>query len=139
MSKYIVEEDKHERYQKNLEIPLLNTLAAIIWSIVVFQKVVPFVGKSKAYAIAIAFIVLFVYLSYKPIISILPCIASGVAYTMSLWLIPGLVSNVILKIILKIVFLIFVIMVELTIFGNATIPWLEEKTARPPRIYKIDD
>ena len=47
-------------------------------------------------------------------------------------------GNNVVSIIVKAIILIIAIMIEFCIVINATLPWLERKTATPPRIRKID-
>lgn len=41
MAKYIVEDYKINAYEKNYRIPLVNIIAAIVWSIPLHQKLFP--------------------------------------------------------------------------------------------------
>ena len=44
MAKYIVEETKTSKYEKNFKFPLINLIPAIVWCIPVHQKLSPLAG-----------------------------------------------------------------------------------------------
>lgn len=66
MAKYIVEDIKTRKFEKDYKFPLINLIPAIIWSIPVYQKVSPIFGMLGAYGAGAAFIILFMALSYMP-------------------------------------------------------------------------
>ena len=49
MAKYIVEETKTSKYEKNFKFPLINLIPAIVWCIPVHQKLSPLAGTMGAY------------------------------------------------------------------------------------------
>ena len=67
MAKYIVEETKTSKYEKNFKFPLINLIPAIVWCIPVHQKLSPFIGTMGAFIAVAAFFILYVLLSYVPI------------------------------------------------------------------------
>ena len=69
MAKYIVEETKTSKYEKNFKFPLINLIPAIVWCIPVHQKLSPIIGTAGAYGVVAAFFVLYILLSYVPIVA----------------------------------------------------------------------
>ena len=139
MAKYIVEETKTSKYEKNFKFPLINLIPAIIWCIPVHQKLTPLVGTMGAYIAVAAYFVLYILLSYVPIAALAPGVASVIMMTAMLWAPADHIGNNVARIIVKAVILIIAIMIEFCIVINATLPWLERKTATPPRVRKIED
>ncbi|MFR4144977.1 MAG: hypothetical protein ACLT1J_00650 [Mediterraneibacter gnavus] len=41
MAKYIVEEKKNSKYEKNYQMPMINILPGIVWSVPLHQKLFP--------------------------------------------------------------------------------------------------
>lgn len=87
----------------------------------------------------IDFVALYWYLSLKPIIAVIPCMAGVVMFTALFWVFADYIGNTPVRIILKIIILGIAVMIELCIWINATLPWLEKKTAPKPRIRKVED
>ncbi len=139
MAKYIVEETNRSKYEKNFKFPMINLIPAIIWCIPVHQKLTPLVGTMGAYIAVAAFFVLYILLSYVPIAALAPGIGGVIILTALFWAPADHIGNNVARIIVKAVILIIAIMIELCIVINATLPWLERKTATPPRVRKIED
>ena len=78
-------------------------------------------------------------LIYVPIAALAPGVASVIMMTAMLWAPADHIGNNVARIIVKAVILIIAIMIEFCIVINATLPWLERKTATPPRVRKIED
>ena len=53
MAKYVIEETKTSKYEKDFKFPLINLIPVIVWCIPVHQKLLPLVGTMGAY-IAVA-------------------------------------------------------------------------------------
>lgn len=70
MAKYIVEETKTSKYEKNFKFPLINLIPAIVWCIPVHQKLSPLAGTMGAFIAVAAFFILYILLSYVPIVSL---------------------------------------------------------------------
>lgn len=51
MAKYIVEETKTSKYEKNFKFPLINLIPAIVWCIPVHQKLSPLAGTMGAFIV----------------------------------------------------------------------------------------
>ncbi len=134
MAKYIVETSKHEKYKKNYRIPFINLIPAFIWNIPIHQKLYPDASFWVTIGIGAAFIALYIYLSLKPIIAAIPCIAGIVILTALFWAPADHIGNMVVRIIVKGIILAVAIMVEFCIWTNATLPWLESKEANKPVI-----
>ena len=117
---------------------MINLIPAIIWCIPVHQKLTPLVGTMGAYIAVAAFFVLYILLSYVPIAVLAPGIGGVIILTALFWAPADHIGNNVVRIIVKAIILIIAIMIEFCIVINATLPWLERKTATPPRIRKID-
>ena len=86
MAKYIVEDRKISKFEKNYKFPMINLIPAIVWSIPIYQKVSPLFGTLGAYGAVAVFIVLFMTLSYLPFIAAAPGVAGVVMLTAMLWI-----------------------------------------------------
>lgn len=137
MAKYVIVPDKHEKFEKNYVFPFINIVPAVVWSIPIHQKLFPEAGFWIVALYTVAFIALYLFVSLKPIIAAVPCIAGVVIYTLTIWIPINYIENNVVRIILKGVALVFVILVELAIWTNATLPWLQEKTYKPT-IRRVD-
>ncbi len=85
------------------------------------------------------FFVLYILLSYVPIIALAPGIASVIMLT-GLFLVPANhIGNNVVRILVKGVVLVIMVLIEFCVFINATLPWLERKTALPPRVRKLSN
>lgn len=80
------------------------------------------------------FIFLYVILSYIPVIAAIPAIAGGIILTGLFWVPADYIGNDVARIIVKVLILAVCGLVELAIFANATVPWLEGKEDNKPRI-----
>ena len=76
MAKYIVEDVKTSKFEKNYKFPLINLIPAIVWGIPVYQKMQPVIGTAGAYGAVAGFLILYITLSYLPIAALIPAIAS---------------------------------------------------------------
>ena len=85
MAKYVIEETKTSKYEKDFKFPLINLIPVIVWCIPVHQKLLPLVGTMGAYIAVAVFLVLYVILSFVPIAAVAPGIASVIMMTAMLW------------------------------------------------------
>lgn len=76
----------------------------------------------------------YVILSYIPVIAAIPAIAGGIILTGLFWVSADYIGNDVARIIVKVLILVVCGLVELAIFANATVPWLEGKEDNKPRI-----
>ena len=134
MAKYIVEERTALRYEKNYKLPMVNIIPAIVWSIPLHQKLFPDASWWGTLFLCAMFVVVYWYLSMKPIIAAIPCVAGVVMFTALFWVFADYIGNTPARIIVKIIILGVFIMIELCVWINATLPWLESKEANKPRI-----
>ena len=134
MAKYIVEDRKTSKFEKNYKFPMINLIPAIVWSIPIYQKVSSLFGTLGAYGAVVVFIVLFMTLSYLPFIAAVPGVAGVVMLTAMLWAPADHIGNNVVRFIVKGLILVFIIMVEFCIWINATLPWLERRSANKPII-----
>ena len=139
MAKYIVEDIMTNSYNKNYKIPLVNIVPAVVWSIPLHQKLFPDASWWMTFGICAAFVMLYCVLSYMPIIAAIPCIAGVVIFTGLFWVFADYIGNDIARIIVKIVIVVFFGFMELAVFANATIPWLDSKNPQKPRVRKIEE
>lgn len=139
MAKYIVEDIKTNSYDKNYKIPLINIVPAVVWSIPLHQKIFPDASWWMTFGICAAFVVLYCALSYMPIIAAVPCIAGVIIFTALFWVFADYIGNDIARIAVKVVIAAFFGFVELALFANATIPWLDRKNPQKPRVRRIEE
>lgn len=139
MAKYIVEETKTSKYEKNFKFPMINLIPAIIWCIPVHQKLSPLAGMMGAFIAVAAFFILYVLLSYVPIVALAPGVASVIMMTAMLWAPADHIGNNVARIVVKGIILAIMVLIEFCVLINATLPWLERKTATPPRVRRIED
>ena len=78
MAKYVIVPDKHEKFEKNYVFPFINIVSAVVWSIPIHQKLFPEAGFWIVALYTVAFIALYLFVSLKPIIAAVPCIAGVV-------------------------------------------------------------
>lgn len=139
MAKYIVEETKTSKYEKNFKFQMINLIPAIIWCIPVHQKMTSIIGTAGAYGVVAAFFVLYILLSYVPIVALAPGIASVIMLTGLFWAPADHIGNNVVRIIIKGIILLIMVLIEFCVLINATLPWLERKTATPPRVRKVEE
>ena len=139
MAKFIVEETKTSKYEKNYKFPLINLIPAIVWCIPVHQKLSPLAGTMGAYIAVVAFFILYVLLSYIPIAALVPGVASVIMMTAMLWAPADHIGNNVARIVVKGIILAIMVLIEFCVLINATLPWLERKTSPPPRVRRIED
>ena len=138
MAKYIIEETKTKKYEKDFKFPLINMIPAFVWCIPVHQKLSPVIGTVGAYAAVVAFFVLYILLTFVPIAALAPCVASVIMLTALFWAPADHIGNNVVRIIVKAVILIIAVLIEFSILINSTLPWLQEKTATPPRVRRVE-
>ena len=134
MAKYQVMIDDKLEYEKNYKLPLINIVPAVIWSIPFHQKLFPDAGWWMPFGLCAAFVVVYAVLSYLPIIVAVPSIAGVIILTALFWVPADYIGNNVVRIIVKVLIAIVCGFIELGIFTNATVPWLEGKEANKPRI-----
>ena len=134
MAKYIVIDSYKPSYEKNYKLPLINIVPAVIWSIPFHQKLFPDAGWWMTFGLCTAFVVVYVALSYFPIIAAVPSIAGVIILSALFWVPADYIGNNVVRIIVKVLIAIVCGFVELGIFANAMVPWLEGKEANKPRI-----
>lgn len=127
MARYIVEDIKTESFQKNFKLPFVNLIPAFIWSIPLHQKMFPDASWWTTFALCGLFVIAYMVLSFLPIITVAPCVAAVIIFTALAWAPADMLGNNVVRIIVKIVILAFFIMLELCVWINATLPWLERK------------
>lgn len=131
MAKYILVPSNKKNYEMNYQVPMINIIPGIIWSIPLAQKFLGGFGTLATFGICAAFAMLYVFLTFMPIISILPCVGGAIIYIGMIWSPIGLIDNDIVRIGLKVIVVAFIGLLEFTLVGNATLPWLEGKTDKP--------
>lgn len=134
MAKYIVEEKKNSKYEKNYQMPMINILPVIVWSVPLHQKLFPNTNGWVTVGLCVLFILFYIILSYIPVIAAIPAIAGGIILTGLFWVPADYIGNDVARIIVKVLILVVCGLMELAIFANATVPWLEGKEENKPRI-----
>ena len=138
MGKYIVEDRNTSTYEKNYKMPLVNIIPGIVWSVPVHQKFLSEMDWAIGFGICIAFIIGYCVLSYIPIISIVPCVAGAIIFTGLFWVFADYIGNDIGRIVVKVLIAAFFGFMELAVFANATVPWLDDRRKKKPRVYKVE-
>ena len=139
MAKYVVENFKKSSYEKNYKLPLINIIPAIVWSIPVHQKLFPEASWWMTFGLCTVFVILYCALSYMPIIAAIPCIASAVMFSGLFWVFADYIGNDIGRIVVKVLIVVVFGFMELAVFANATVPWLEGRRGKKPRVYKVEE
>ena len=139
MAKYIAHPTKTKEYETNYALPFINAIAGMVWSVPILQNLLPDVDGIVALGIGAIITILYVVLSVKPIIAIVPCIASVIMYTAMLWGVADNIGHIVIRVILKIVLLLFVVFAEFSIFVNATLRWLQRKYPKKPRVAVVKE
>lgn len=139
MARYIVMDKKTESYEPDVRLAFLNMIAGIIWAIPFVQKVFPNVNGLVGLGIGFIFTLVYIFVSFMPVIAIVPCVASGIMYTAVFWGFADGIDHNVWRVVLKIVILLIVIFIEFVVFGNATLPWVQEKFSTPPRVIRVED
>lgn len=98
----------------------------------------PLVGTLGAYIAVAVFFVAYILLSYVPIAVLAPAMASVIMMTAMLWAPADHIGNNVVRIIVKGVILVIMVLIEFCVLINATLSWLERKTATPPRVRKVE-
>lgn len=138
MATYIVQTDNTKRYQKNYGLPLINIIPAVVWSIPFHQKLFPDDSFWVTLGLCGLFVLLYVFLSFSPVISAIPCVASVVMLTAMFWALMDGIGNDIIRILIKIAILAIAVFIELGIFSNALVPWLQKKKMNKPKIIRLE-
>ncbi|MGN0352132.1 MAG: hypothetical protein ACI4ES_10810 [Roseburia sp.] len=139
MAKYIAHPTKTKEYETNYALPFINAIAGMVWSVPILQNLLPDVDGIVALGIGAIITILYVVLSVKPIIAIVPCIASVIMYTAMLWGVADNIGHIVIRVIVKIVILLFVVFAEFSIFVNATLRWLQRKYPKKPRVAVVKE
>lgn len=139
MARYIVMDKKTESYEPDVRLAFLNMIAGIIWAIPFVQKVFPNVNGLVGLGIGFIFTLVYIFVSFMPMIAIVPCVASGIMYTAVFWGFADCIDHNVWRIVLKIVILLIVVFIEFVVFGNATLQWAQEKFSTPPRVIRVED
>ena len=118
---------------------MINIIPAIVWSIPVHQKLFPEASWWMTFGLCAVFVILYCALSYMPIIAAIPCIASVIMFSGLFWVFADYIGNDIGRIVMKVLIVVVFGFMELAVFANATVPWLEGRRGKTPRIYKVDE
>ena len=139
MAKYVIEDVRTSKYEKDYKFPLINLSPAIVWCIPVYQKTEQFIVRGWAYGAVVVFLLLYMTLSYMPVIAMAPGIGGVIILTALFWAPADHIGNDVVRVIVKAIILIVAILIEFCVVTNATLPWLQSKTATPPRVRRIED
>lgn len=138
MATYIVQTKKTEKYQKNYGLPLINIIPAVVWSIPLHQKLFPDANFWMTLLLCGIFVIGYVALSMLPIIAAVPCVASVIMLTAMFWALVDGIGNNFIRILLKVVILAIAVFLELGIFSNAIVPWLQKKEMNRTKIVRVE-
>lgn len=139
MARYEVLSSKTEIYEPSYKFPMINILAALVWSIAFMQKVLPTVEGIQSLVIGAVFILIYIILCMTPVVAILPAVASGIVYAVMLWALADKIGNDAIRIIIKILILLIDVFIEFMVIVNATLRWLQYKFPVKPRIRIVSD
>ena len=64
MAKYIVEEKKNSKYEKNYQMPMINILPGIVWSVPLHQKLFPNTNGWVSVGLCVLFILFYITYIY---------------------------------------------------------------------------
>lgn len=134
MAKYIIEDMNTASFEKNYKLPFVNLIPAFVWSIPVHQKLFPDAGFWTTFGLCALFMLVYMVLSFLPLITVVPCVAGVIIFTALGWAPADHIGNDVVRIIVKVLILAFFVMLELCIWINSTLPWLERKFPNAPRI-----
>jgi len=137
MARYIVDDIKTESFQKNFILPFVNLIPAFVWSIPLNQKLFPDADFGMTFVLCGLFVIVYMVLSFLPIITVVPCVVGVIIFTTLAWAPADMIGNNVVRIIVKVVIVAFFIMLEFCIWINATLPWLERKFPNSPNIRVI--
>lgn len=137
MARYIVEDIKRGSFQKNFMLPFVNLIPAFVWNIPLHQKLFPDADFGMTFVLCGLFVIVYMVLSFLPIITVAPCVAGVIIFTALAWAPADLIGNNVVRNIVKVVIVVFFIMLEFCIWINATLPWLEGKFPNRPNIRVI--
>ena len=115
------------KYKKDYGIPVINLLPAVVWSVPIGQQLSKLVAGEWTFILCVAFVFTYYVLSIKPIVAVIPCVASVVMLTGLIWVFADWIVNDVIRVIAKIIILLIVLFIEFGIFSNATVPWLQDK------------
>lgn len=107
MAKYIVEDSYKPSYEKNYKFPLSNIIPAVVWSIPVHQKLFLDAGWWVTFGLCALFVIVYVTLSYVPIIVAVPAIASVIIFSGLFWVFADYIGNQVVRIIVKVLITAF--------------------------------
>lgn len=82
---------------------------------------------------------MYVVLTLVPVLALAPCVAGAIIYIGMLWSLADLLGDGWIKITIKVIIAAFIGLLELSLFINATLPWLERKTDKGPVIRRIEE
>ncbi len=139
MTRYIVVPDNRSHYEKNYTMPFINIIPGIIWSIPIIQMFMDDVGTLAKFGFGIVFAFLYVVMTLVPVLALAPCVAGAIIYIGMLWSLADLLGDGWIKITIKVIIAAFIGLLELSLFINATLPWLERKTDKGPVIRRIEE
>ena len=139
MNRYVIMLDNRNHYEKNYTMPFINIIPGIIWSIPIIQIFMDDVGTPAKFGFGIVFAFLYVVLTLVPVLALAPCIAGAIIYIGMLWSLADHLGDGWIKITIKAVIAVFIGLLELSLFINATLPWLERKTDEGPVIRRIEE
>lgn len=134
MAKYIIEDMNTASFEKNFKLPFVNLIPAFVWSIPVHHKLFPDTGFWTTFGLCALFMLIYMVLSFLPLITVVPCVAGVIILTAPGWAPADHIGNDVVRIIVKVLILAFFVMLELCIWINYTLPWLERKFSNGPRI-----
>ena len=134
MAKYVVTDSYKPSYEKNYKLPLINIVPAVVWSIPIHQKLFPDARWWMTFGLCLAFVVAYVAVSFIPWAVIAPAVASVIIFSGLFWVFADYIGNQVVRIIVKVIIVAIFGLLEIGIFANATVPWLESREANKPRI-----
>ena len=85
MAKYIVTDSYKPSYEKSYKLPMINIVPAVVWSIPIHQKLFPDASWWMTFGLCLAFVVMYVAVSFIPWVVIAPAVASVIIFSGLFW------------------------------------------------------
>lgn len=138
MAKYVMIPVKENEFPRSYGLPLVNLIPAIIWSIPLKQYVFPDAGFLATLGICGAFIFLYIIITLIPVVCAIPDIAGIIIYVGLFWALADMIGHDTWRIVVKVIIAIIVGLVEICVFANSTVPWMEKRFPGKPNIRKVE-
>lgn len=107
--------------KSNSMVPMINIIPAVIYSIAFRQHFLPDITGWQKAGLYVAFVLIYMILSFLPYISLLMNVASTVMFVGMIWALVDHIGTDVVRIIVKVITAGFVGMLEFAVFVDRTI------------------